>query len=107
MPQLFFHFNALILNYENSGQLSTGHSPASPNFLIFSYFLIYSFLFLITIFISWSLLHCSRNFLAALFISVSYLPMTHLHSPGTFPTLFHRTMPGSRHSYFRFFFSLA
>ncbi len=53
--------------------VSTRYSPAPSNFLIFSYFLFSSFLFLNIPVFSMSLLHCSRYFQAALFFSLSHV----------------------------------
>jgi hypothetical protein len=76
-----------------------------PNFFsyskIFKLFLHYSSLLLVYSSL-FSLFHC-----CPVLFFVSCLPMTLLHSPGIFPTLFLRTTPGSRHSYFCFLFSLA
>jgi hypothetical protein len=85
--------------------VSTGYSLTPFNFLISSYFLFFYIFSLLIIFILVSSSLFSLFLCRSVFFFVSCLSMNHLHSPGTFPTLFLETMPGSRHSYFHFLFS--
>ncbi len=87
--------------------VSTGYSLTPFNFLISSYFLFFYIFSLLIIFILVSSSLFSLFLCRSVFFFVSCLSMNHLHSPGTFPTLFLETMPGSRHSYFHFLFSWA